>query len=44
MILCGMGAEGFQDYFGQHKIGQNMTDLQLIFIGNSLKPESMTNI
>lgn len=44
MILSGMKDEGFEKFFEKHEIGNKMTDLNLIFIGNGLTSKSMTHL
>lgn len=42
LILAGIKDEGIKNFFENHKIGEKLTDLNLIFIGNSLTHESVT--
>ena len=42
-ILSGMEDEGFSNFFKNHKIGEKMKNLDLVFIGNHLTHEGFSN-
>ena len=39
-----MKDQGFNTFFEKHEIGTKMTDLNLIFIGNTLTSKSVTHL